>query len=61
MNRLHRSRHETVNQQFKTLWCMKKHIRHGIKKHGQCFECVALLTQSSMNEGPGLFQVEYDD
>ena len=61
MNRLHRSRQETVNQQFKTLWCMKKHIHHDINKHGQCFECVALLTQSSMNEGPGLFQVEYDD
>ena len=40
---------------------MKKHFRHDVKKHGQCFECVVLLTQLSINEGPGLFHIEYDD
>ena len=61
MNRLHRSRHETVNQRFKMFGCMKKYFRHDVKKHGQCFECVVLLTQLSINEGPGLFHIEYDD
>ena len=45
----------------KYVGCMKKHFRHDVKKHGQCFECVVLLTQLSINEGPGLFHIEYDD
>ena len=61
MNQLHRSRHETVSKQFKDFECMKKHFCHDIKKYGQWFICVDLLVQLSINEGQGLFQIEYND
>ena len=41
INQLHRSRHETLNNRFKTYGCMKQNFRHDIKKHGQCFELIA--------------------
>lgn len=60
-NKQQRSRHETVNTLFKNFGCMKKKFRHSIEKHGNCFMCVAILTQISNDEGPGLFPINYDD
>ena len=35
---------------------------HSVEKHGDCFNCVVVLSQLSMdNGGVGLFPVVYDD
>jgi hypothetical protein len=56
-----RSRHETVNNRFKRFGCMRMKFRHSIEKHGDCFNCVAILTQLSIDQGLGLFPTAYDD
>ena len=44
-------------KRFKTFGCIKKHFCHDIKEHGQCFGCLALFVQSSINEGPDCFKL----
>jgi len=61
LNAIQRNRHETVNERFKNFGCMKNKFRHDIEKHGQCFNCVVLLTQLEIWEGAGLFPIRYDD
>ena len=58
LDQRHRNRHETVNKRFKVFNCMNSKFR----QHGDCFNCVATLTQLSMDHGGvGLFPVVYDD
>ena len=62
LDQRHRNRHETVNNKFKKFNCMKNKFRHSVEKHGDCFNCVAVLSQLSMDHGGvGLFPVVYDD
>ena len=62
LDQRHRNRHETVNRRFKVFNCMNSKFRHSMEKHGDCFNCVATLTQLSMDHGGvGLFPVVYDD
>lgn len=62
LDQRHRNRHETVNKRFKVFNCMNSKFRHSMEKHGDCFNCVATLTQLSMDHGGvGLFPVVYDD
>ena len=62
LDQRHRNRHETVNKRFKVFNCMNSKFRHSMEKHGDCFNCVATLTQLSMDYGGvGLFPVVYDD
>ena len=56
-----RSRHETVNNRFKRFGCMRTKFRHSVEKHGDCFNCVAILTQLSIDQGLGLFPTAYND
>ena len=56
-----RNRHETVNNRFKRFCCMRTKFRHSTEKHGDCFNCVAILTQLSIQTGAGLFPIQYDD
>ena len=62
LDQRHRNRHETVNRRFKVFNCMNSKFRHSMEKHGDCFNCVATLTQLLMDHGGvGLFPVVYDD
>ena len=56
-----RNRHETVNERFKNFACMNSKFRHSTAKHGDCFRCIAILTQISIGEGEKLFYIAYND
>ena len=56
-----RSRHETINGRFKTWQVLKNTYRHDIKRHGEVFRAIAIITQLGIEHGEPLFQVEYED
>lgn len=55
------SRHETCNKRFKHWNCLQKRFHHDVKKHGNCFRAVAVLTQLEFDFGEPLFATNYDD
>ena len=54
-----RSRHEMVNNRFKTFGALKDCWRHDRLHHGLAFRCIAIVTQLSLETGHPLPQVEY--
>ena len=56
-----RQRHETVNKRFKQWGCLLNRFRHGIRKHGDVFRTVVVITQLAIENGKPLFDVEYED
>lgn len=60
-NQLQRSRHERFNERFMNFGCMNQKFRHSVSKHGLCFDCVAVLTQLSIEHGEVIPYFNYDD
>ena len=56
-----RSRHETINGRFKTWGILSQVYRHDIRRHGEVFRAVAVITQLAIENGSPLFQVDYED
>jgi hypothetical protein len=57
-----RSRHETVNKNFKQWGCLKQVFQHAIiSRHDDVLIAVAIVTQICIKSGECLFNVEYDD
>ena len=56
-----RSRHETINGRFKTWGILKNTYRHNIRRHGEVFRAIAIITQLGIDNGEPLFQVDYED
>jgi len=56
-----RSRHETINGRFKTWGILSQVYRHDIRRHGEVFRAVAVITQLDIENGSPLFQVDYED
>jgi DDE superfamily endonuclease len=61
MQKLVRSRQETVNARFKDWGCLLQRFRHDLVKHSNCFRSVAVITQLSIESGERLFDVLYSD
>jgi hypothetical protein len=61
MQKLVRSRQETVNARFKDWGCLLQRFRHDLVKHSNCFRAVAVITQLSIDAGERLFNVVYSD
>ena len=61
INQLQRSRHERFNERFMNFGCMNQKFRHSVSKHGLCFDCVAVLTQLSIEHGEVIPYFNYDD
>ena len=56
-----RSRQETVNRRFKQWQILKQVFRHDIRVHRDVFASIAVITQLAINNGEGLFSVDYSD
>lgn len=56
-----RSRQETVNKRLKQWSCLNEKFRHDMRKHGDVFRAVAVVTQLSIQNGEPLFSVDYND
>ena len=56
-----RSRHEMINARFKTWSILKNTYRHNIRRHGEVFRAIAIVTQLGIDNGEPLFQVDYED
>ncbi len=54
-----RSRHETLNGQFKFWEILKQPFRHNIVEHGEVFRAIAVIIQLGIDEGDELFSVDY--
>ena len=52
-----RNRQETVNKRFKHFNCFNKRFRHSVVDHGLCFRAIVVLTQISLHNGDGLFEL----
>ena len=61
MQRLCRSRHETVNGRMKAWKILAEPYRHDISTHGEVFRAIAVITQLAIKNGEPLFHVEYKD
>ena len=55
------NRHERFNERFVNFCCMNQKFRHSVSKHGLCFDCVAVLTQLSIEHGEVIPYFNYDD
>ena len=58
-----RNRQETVNKRFKD-WSILKQVfrnKQKIQLHGYVFRAIAVITQTAINNGERLFDVDYDD
>lgn len=53
------NRHECENALVKKWGCLNQNFRHHIKNHGMCFAACATLTQMSIENGFGVWQVRY--
>lgn len=51
------ARHETVNRRFKEFAILRHRFRHGERKHGDIFRCVAVLVQIDLERGGLAFRV----
>jgi hypothetical protein len=56
-----RYRHETINGRFKTWGILQQTYRHDIRRHGEVFQAIAIMTQLAISNGSPLFSVEYED
>jgi hypothetical protein len=56
-----RYRHETINGHFKTWGILQQTYRHDIRRHGEVFWAIAIMTQLAISNGSPLFSVEYED
>jgi hypothetical protein len=56
-----RYRHETINGRFKTWGILQQMYRHDIRRHGEIFQAIAIMTQLAISNGSPLFSVEYED
>jgi hypothetical protein len=56
-----RYRHETINGRFKTWGILQQMYRHDIRRHGEVFRAIAIMTQLAISNGSQLFSVEYED
>ena len=56
-----RRRQETINKRFKQFGVLKQIFRHELGMHGDCFRCVAVITQLAIENGEPLFSVECRD
>ena len=61
MQSIVRQRHETVNKRFKQFGVLRDRYRHDLRKHGDVFRAVAVLTQLALDNGEPLFSVDYVD
>jgi hypothetical protein len=53
--------HETINGRFKTWGILQQTYRHDIRRHGEVFRVIAIITQLAISNGSPLFSVEYED
>ena len=56
-----RYRHETINGRFKTWGILQQTYHHNIRRHGEVFRAIAIMTQLAISNGCPLFRVEYED
>ena len=56
-----RSRHKMINGRFKTWGILKNTYRHNIRRHGEVFRAIAIVTQLGIDNGEPLFRVDYED
>ena len=56
-----RSRHETINRQFKEWGVLKQVFRHYASDHGNILYAIVVLTQMVIDSGETLFTCEYRD
>jgi len=56
-----RYRHETINGRFKTWGIFQQTYHHDIRRHGEVFRVIAIITQLAISNGSPLFSVEYED
>jgi hypothetical protein len=56
-----RYRHETINGRFKTWGILQQMYRHDIRRHGEVFWAIAIMTQLAISNGSQHFSVEYED
>ena len=56
-----RYRHETINGRFKSWGILRQTYRHDIRRHGEVFRAIAIMTQLAISNGSPLFEVEYAD
>ena len=57
-----RARHETVNTRLKFYGALRYTFKHGVLKHQEVFQAVAVLVQLQIENGNPLFSIkEYDD
>ena len=61
MQSIVRQCHETVNKSFKQFGVLKNRYRHDIRKHGDVFRAVAVLTEVALENGEPLFSVDYKE
>ena len=52
-----RSRQETANKRFKNWAILSQKFRSCLSLHSDAFRAVAVITQLSIEQGEGLFQV----
>ena len=55
-----RRRHETINKRFKNWKILSTNFRHDLRRHGDVFRAVVVITQLAINNGEKPFQVKYD-
>jgi len=56
-----RYHHETINGHFKMWGILQQTYRHDIRRHGEVFRAIAIMTQLAISNGSPLFSVEYED
>jgi hypothetical protein len=52
-----RSRQECFNARMKNFGCLKQDFRHGVDRHRNCFEAIAVVCQYQLENGSPLFDV----
>jgi hypothetical protein len=53
--------HETFNGRFKTWGILQQTYRHDIRRHGEVFRAIEIMTHLAISNGRSLFSVEYKD
>ena len=53
--------HKTINGHFKTWVILKNAYHHDIRRHGEVFRAILVITQLKISKGSLLFTVEYED
>jgi hypothetical protein len=56
-----KSQPETINGCFRTWGILKRMYCHNIRRHGEVFWAIAIITQLAISNGSLLFSVEYED